>query len=165
MRCVLCCRDAVRAPSAGVWQNHGGKADARSRASGLAYHQGRQRYRSSRVELFHIFFLHSTCLIYSPLLFHLSHLSYVAEYILNLSTSVVPVNALICHCNLRKLTYREPISIEHVWVFVCTAGFYWQTKRIEINPTKNTTARSFGLRAERRWSFSLLFASATHACN
>lgn len=63
---------------------------------------------------FIFFFLHSTCLIYSPLLFHLSHLSYVAEYILNLSTSVVPVNALICHCNLRKLTYREPISIEHV---------------------------------------------------
>lgn len=37
---VWCFRDTSFAPSAGVRQNNGGEADARSRASGPAYHQG-----------------------------------------------------------------------------------------------------------------------------
>lgn len=91
------------------------------------------------------FFPHQTCvfaehmpLIHSPLVFPFSHLSYVAEYILNLSNSTVPVNVLICHCNLRKLTHREPISIMRVWVL---HGRFLPTVEIKHNCKKLLSLR------------------------
>lgn len=67
------------------------------------------------------------------LLSHYSHssLSYsvsfislcVVEYILTLSTSVGPVNTLISGCDLRRLTYREPIPVEAVCICLsCRTG-------------------------------------------
>ena len=42
----------------------------------------------------------------------------VVEYLLTLSTSAGPVNTLITRCDLRKLTYREPIPVKCVCVCV-----------------------------------------------
>lgn len=42
----------------------------------------------------------------------------VVEYILTLSTFVAPPNTLISGCDLRKLTYREPIPVEVVYVCI-----------------------------------------------
>lgn len=106
-------------------------------------------------------FAEHIALVRPPLVFHLAHLSYVVEYILNLSTSVVPANALICHCNLRKLTYREPISMAHVGVFVCTVGFYRQTQRIEMKQRKHHSETRLSVRTQLLLHLSLVGFSQT----
>lgn len=82
-------------------------------------------------------FIHSSFQQLLQLIFH-APLSYIisaisrceVEYMLTASTSAGTVDTLISACDLRKLTYREPIPVEGVRVCQRVCLSQW-TERVE----------------------------------